>query len=127
MVTYQDVVQSGATFHRSALEMILLSQVDHLFITAASTFGGTATLLGYMVPRYVTVDKPYVFEVLLLSNPSLDFGVKKLALPKVLAGKRPIQPCGSHRLPYDLGIYFLITILYVVRHQLPIGSWCLTT
>jgi hypothetical protein len=88
MVTYRDVVQSGATFHRSALELILLSEVDHLFITAASTFGGTATLLGYMLPRYVTVDKPYVFEVLLLSNTPIRLRCEEASIAKGPDGKK---------------------------------------
>jgi hypothetical protein len=53
------VSQNGdAVFHRSALEMLLLSKTNDLFFTAASTFGASAAFLGYMAPLYVTVESP---------------------------------------------------------------------
>jgi hypothetical protein len=48
--------------------MILLSKVAHLLITPASTFGGTASLLGYMAPLYVTVSPPYPEQIVLEIN-----------------------------------------------------------
>jgi len=58
----------GAVFHRSALEMLLLSKTDHMFFTAASTYGASAAFLGYMAPLWVTYEDPIKCEEAPLSR-----------------------------------------------------------